>query len=346
MLSVNNAKSFGETVMYSDQIVLRNSKNQQYFINVTEEQVEQFEVGLEVNGSEEFAPFKICQFMDIREYERRESVNNLQVGDIVKFQNRDRGGSIGLAMKTSFTDNLQVRRKVIFDYDSRESVTFLQPYYDPYQSSRELTGQYQIRIEKYGDSDEDSNQINVQWEIQRKENFDSSLPTFLEPVRLRNVSTGMYLALGEGGSLKLLSSTLDVPEQYFYFIPKKAVLQESKYLRFDLQVQIMGFYKGKQFYLYCLDDAEIRERTDEAQDPLVNQIGTKEKRMLSKNNLSKCLFEIKAIPKNFKQTADRISSLKPYLNQFYIFLQDWGMRQSGPKLYYLVSPTGAIAGKR
>ena len=73
------------------------------------------------------------------------------------------------------------------------------------------------------------------WEIQRVDTFSSKLLTFSEPVRLRNVATGFYMALDANGNLKLVADAEDNNCEFF-LVPKKAVRQESELIRYNLHV--------------------------------------------------------------------------------------------------------------
>lgn len=51
---------------------------------------------------------------------------------------------------------------------------------------------------------------------------------------------------------------------------------------------------------------------------------------LEKWKKSRCFFEINHVNSDVRRIADRVSSLMPYLINFYIFLQEFGIQPYGP----------------
>lgn len=63
---------------------------------------------------------------------------------------------------------------------------------------------------------------------------------------------------------------------------------------------------------------------------LIDDIAFIQKRNQDKKKRGRSLFDIKKADKTLGRVADRVSSLFPYLLDFYLFLQNWGLEQDDP----------------
>ena len=145
------------------------------------------------------------------------------------------------------------------------------------------------------------------WEIQSRNPFQGGFATYQASFRLKNVSTGQYLFQDMMNSENLLlTSDGNREECFFSFKPKKIDNSENR-LEYEDLIKIQTT-KG---YFLQSNDAKLN----------IKQIICGPKLA----DTSKMTFYIHQANKNTSQTANRISSLFPFLMSFYINLQNWGI---------------------
>ena len=145
------------------------------------------------------------------------------------------------------------------------------------------------------------------WEIQSTNPFEGGFITYQASFRLKNVSTGQYL-LQDTISRENLSLTNDgnTEECFFTFRQKKIETCDNR-LEYEDLIKIQTV-KGE--FLQSIDE-NLKERKIICGPKIADT--------------SKLTFYLSQTDKNTSQIANRIASVFPFLMNFYIYLQNWGI---------------------
>ncbi|KAL4442528.1 hypothetical protein ABPG74_006930 [Tetrahymena malaccensis] len=374
--SSNNAKKTGEPVMYKEQISIYSSENPYYWINIqqssssssddnAEAVTDLFDEGLEVNCTDRSASMKLSLYLDVSEQkERSEQMQQqenqpIQIGDIVYIYNRIVKGRIGVARKNQSQENdsqfqmkkVELKLETNDDFKQRKGLEIQVLKVEDY--TKNISSQYEFFI----DTSEDEKRIETLWEIQRERNFDSSLASHDDNYRIKNVWTGLYLYLNDKDEIDLtLEGNLD--KTFFSIKPKRVLQLIENTLVYQQPVKILQSLVDHTMYLRVKEDPNEEDeftfqnqrgrnqpkkfgltrnqcRLFEEKPKVVNTISSYN---IKKDKRGEIEFEfIRADPKLIN-LADRVSSLFPYLMNFYIFLLQWGNRiskhQGGTEEWY------------
>lgn len=143
-----------------------------------------------------------------------------------------------------------------------------------------------------------------------------TVPTFDQHFRLKNVASGCFLCIINMENGPDLGLTYDGTDSCCLFQMRPKIPSDGT----DDKIQYNEIVKltsamNPQYILLALMD----EVTNTGQ---VHAIG---KSNLDKQLRTQTLFDVRAASKELTQIADRISSLFPYLLEFHVFLQNWGL---------------------
>ncbi|EAR93160.2 cation channel family protein (macronuclear) [Tetrahymena thermophila SB210] len=362
--SSNNAKKTGEPVMYKEQISIYSSENPYYWINIqqsqssssddnTEAVTDLFDEGLEVNCTDRSASMKLSLYLGVNEQKERseqmEQQENqpIQIGDVVYIYNRIVKGRIGVARKNQSQENdsqfqmkrVELKLETNDDFKQRKGLEIQVLKVEDY--TKNISSQYEFFI----DTSEDEKRIETLWEIQRERNFDSSLASHDDNYRIKNIWTGLYLYLNDNDEIDLtLEGNLD--KTFFSIKPKRVLQLIENTLVYQQPVKILQSLVDHTMYLRVKEDPNEEDefnyfnqrgkqsakklglmrnqcRLLEEKPKIVNTISSYN---IKKDKRGEIEFEfIRADPKLIN-LADRVSSLFPYLMNFYIFLLHWGNR--------------------
>lgn len=204
--------------------------------------------------------------------------------------NRTTASKITVSRKIDITKHIK-ERIVQFEMDDQKLVKMTQQYFDVNQAKSNIINQFYVKLESYVGQTEDDN-INVLWEVQKAESFNSALPKFCDAYRFKHVCSGLYLCLHKG-KLDLVYDGLQ-DDCIFYLNPKKSILQKNESLRMGEVVKIQAIDIGEVMILYSLEMDDKQFLADELemgyQD--INDLAFIPKSRLDKKKRNRADFEI------------------------------------------------------
>ena len=159
--------------------------------------------------------------------------------------------------------------------------------------------------------------FNSLWEIQPKDPFVFSIPKQLEYIRIKNLATGLFLSIDMSNNLILTKNGYS--ENAYFKIKKKTVnIKDEGKIRFNESLIILATQDDLRFELTnnfsdCSSNIKLQKKS---------------------YNSALSTFEFKSISQKNKNIGYRISSLFPYLFDFYLFLQKFGTEVNNNKTYY------------
>ncbi|CAD8133367.1 unnamed protein product [Paramecium octaurelia] len=313
ILSMNQVKNPGEPILYGDQIIIQNSSQNKWFINIQKpSQKYDKKDGLEVNCSQIGFPIKIASYVDSKtEQELKEQSlkqKALLSGDVVTIKNRYLGGYLSIQRQVRITEGLDQTEVFIKNSDTNISYSKDQFYFNVEQVKNEKIN-YMYKL--YVDTSENAeNNLNNLWQIQHVNSLMFSRPNYDSVFLIRHVCTGLFLEITNHNA----NLTYDGLKQecQFHLRSKKnsddqILFSEAYKLQSFMNVSIDGYVTQENLVIVCLDDRVTVQRKSQ------------------KQNMERVTFLLKLATPEQAKTAFRINSLQEYLIQFYIFLQDWGI---------------------
>lgn len=145
------------------------------------------------------------------------------------------------------------------------------------------------------------------WEVQRRDPFYSGYAMYDESFRLKNVPTGLFLCSDPDTNQLTLTPDGKNPACYFNF-RLKSVDDSIGRIRYN---ELLRLQTSQDLYIQSTEG-----KPNEMKQLLC---GPKSR------DVTQLYFLLTLIKEDQTSTANRVSSLLPFLMQFYTFLQGWGL---------------------
>ncbi|KAL4446650.1 hypothetical protein ABPG74_005588 [Tetrahymena malaccensis] len=287
----------------------------------------------------------------------------LQAGEVIRLFNRSLNGYIGVRRSKNFVrilkkraisfvqDNTEIKMEQDY-FDKKKSIETLEKNFALYIQQKEEQTEQKVETQiikgsskKQGTELEDieiddisaEKQVNVDiqtlWEIQKEESFSSQIPSHKGFFYLKNLASSLYLAVSKNTSYVhnqkyTFSLTFDTSSNNLFKLGSAKSSKKStkdEYIQYNNSILIQGISDPKlksksQISQDNFKTLVLQEKKDGERQHIIIECVDK----LEKQSKEKYIYEILSVNKDLRQTTDRVSSLFPFLLDFYIFLQDWG----------------------
>lgn len=336
ILPSSRIKKIGDPVSFSDAIVISNSKEDHYFLHVSEF-LNHFDSGLEINGSESKTEWKPKLYVSDQQDNSLMSKSSIVApGVVVMLHNKHISGY--LSATPINLDSVCSPKEMV----TTGGAAAMQLHNEPLQyiqmdsvSKSFLNVTVEIRSQP---------SFYALWEIQKVHLFDNKPVTYYKEnhlqsaaVRIKNLATQQYLAVHERDDSKLvLTGVGQADECVFYFENKSGSSNLSEVSTEEL-IRIKS-YKGK--YIFPLKTAgQNSQNAKGAAAPGLEKDGGHANheneadfdfRLSDKVESNASTFELVSKPKEVIRIANQLSSIFFNLTEFYSYLQEWGMVESPP----------------
>lgn len=197
----DKSKDIGDAIAFYEKILIGNMKSTRFWGVSLSQHNERLEVSCLDNGM----LFKLCRYMKGEEFERYESCKGekLRNGDILMLRNRENKGLLTVGdwslRKALFESKIKV-------YDSDEKFNATQIIFSLNQLNIEKLLDCYQEIEIFLQNNPSN--FNHFWEIQYFKPFQSLIFKYSDRFRLRNLATGLYLAVNKTTGKLLLTYQL------------------------------------------------------------------------------------------------------------------------------------------
>mmetsp|Transcript_34413 Transcript_34413/g.31114 ORF Transcript_34413/g.31114 Transcript_34413/m.31114 type:complete len:271 (-) Transcript_34413:202-1014(-) len=250
--------------------------------------------GLEVNGSESASNFRVLRFMDHLEYKNSEE-NNIYVesGDIVKIIHK-RTGKV-LSINSRNLEPMISVKEVLFknDIDETSRMRFDCKFMD--MSKLAPPNVKLANFHKYD--------IGELWEIQRVNTLKAGFVNSGESVRIKNISSGLFLYEEENDPGHLHLTPNGRRKECFFKIKPKGSRDNQGRIKYNSLLKIKNEY---ELYLQEAFEGDHIFGSKQIDD-------------------TKLLFTLQFANETVAGAGKRLASLHPSLLKFYVFLQNWGI---------------------
>lgn len=322
-------KKMGDTVSYADAILISNSKEDHYFLHVSE-YLNTFDKGLEINGSETRTEWKPKLYVsDQKDNFLMSKSSVVTAGVVLSIYNHHVNGYLSASpkkleqisrvreLRTKGTAASQNLRNIGLDFVCMEDPIFLE---------HEVIVEIRPRPSFY-----------TLWEVQRLHLFDSDPIVYFKEshapvsaVKIKNVATQQYLCVDPRDDSRLclhVNSHLD--SCVFYFESKSGVSENSVVSTEDLLK--IRTHKGKFLFpnkIQASKDPQKPAGGPAGKPKSSGQASDNEKeyefRVYEKIDTNSSTFELISKPKELTKVANQLACLFSSLMSFYTFLQEWG----------------------
>ena len=299
----DKSKDLGDAVGYYEKVLISNRKNTRLWSIPSEANNEKMEVSCNDIGN----IFKLCSYMKGTKFEEFQVFQGkkLMNGDILILKNRENKGLLTVG---DWNLRKSLHEKKIKISNADEKFNNVQPLFVLNQLiSTKILDCYH-GIEAFLQISPSN--FNHFWEIQRPQPFEGGVLSFKGLFRLRNLATGLYLALNKNSGKLVLTSFLketnDTITEFFF-----EEINSAEELGFHRNVKMVSPYQN---WILSTKGKRLENRMNVAFE--AKQSG----------EMSKYSFEICPISKDVDiKAVENISNIFNSFLDFHLFLQNFGM---------------------
>jgi hypothetical protein len=323
-------KKVGDSVNYSDAVVIASAKEDHYFVHVAE-YLNSHDRGLEINASETRSEWKPKLYAtDLADTSLISKTTVVSAGSVLLIFNRHIGGYLSCT-PTDFNYITKTRSMVTVGGQSQQLMHYKPlefKYLDKLSSMR-----HEITVEIRS-----SPSFYCLWEVQRLLPFDiepiayfKDVQNLASAVRLKNVATQQYLCTDPNSDEKLVLSVSGHLDQCIFFFESKSGSTDSTLVSSEDLLKIKN-YKGRSLFP---QKKVVTQSSDKSQAPLDHnkQAGLNarenereyEYKLSDKVDSNSSTFELISRPREVTRIANQLSMVGSNLTSFYNYLQDWGV---------------------
>lgn len=324
-------KKIGDTVGYADSIVISNTKEDHYYLHVSE-YLNIHDKGLEINGSETRTEWKPKLYVsDKKDSSLFSKSSVVSSGVVLSIFNSHVNGYLSASPKDIQSISRQCKmytrggnsntlHDIPMDYNILDNEGCLR--HEVYVETRSKTSFYTL------------------WEIQRIQIFDSDPIVYYKDshnhtstVRIKNVATQQYLCVDIDKSSKLSLTTCGHYDRCIFYFESKSGVTDNTVVSTEDLLKIRT-YKGKYIFPQKKEKDKGKDNKQSFVSSYRDNDNEYEFRVSDKIDNNSSTFELISRPKEITKIANQLSCLFSRLTSFYIYLQEWGNSTSNTKDIY------------
>lgn len=331
ILPSSRIKKIGDTVSFSDAIVICNTKEDHYFLHASEF-LNHFDSGLEINGSESKTEWKPRLYVSDQQDSSLVSKSSIVApGVVVMLHNKHISGY--LSATPINLETVCSKRDMVTTGGAAAMQLHNEPMaYTQMESISMATLAVTVEIRSQPS-------FYALWEIQKVHLFDSNPVMYYKEthisaaaIRIKNLATQQYLAIDQKDDTKLILTGVGQADECIFYFENKSGTSNITIVSTEELLRIKSF-KGKYIFPMKTTGLNTQNAKGSAAPGLNKDAGHGSHeneadfdfRLSDKVESNSSTFELVSKPKEVIRIANQLSSIFFNLTDFYTYLQEWGM---------------------